>query len=219
MSSANVAIDQLLIQPLIQSITAGVESLVSHTLQYDPASQQKISALTDILAIELSSPEATVYLRGQTDGIAIFNHCESPVSTHIKGSAISLLSLLKPNANLAKSGVSVVGNTQLLQQWQSVLQQLDIDWEEAISQIIGDIAGPIASQQLHNVFHWASSQAKEQQRLMGEYLTEELKLIPTQAETDRLAERITKTQMDMDRLAAKVQRLKKTVDAYHKDSI
>jgi ubiquinone biosynthesis protein UbiJ len=189
----------------IQLLTASIETIINTALQYDPASRKKIAALHDILAIETTIPALCFYIRGQEEGVRVFSYCEAPVCTHLKGSPLALLMLLQQPNNLSNSGVSLTGNTHLLQQWQRILHTLEIDWEEAISQVLGDIAGSLSATGIRRSTSYAKEQIKEHGRLITEYLSEELKVTPSKAEANALFDQIDQLNLRLDRISAHIQ--------------
>ncbi len=192
---------------LVTALTSAIETVINTALRYDPASKQQLSTLTDILAIESTVPSLTLYCHGTEDGVRIMGYCESPITTQLKGSPLALLSLLKQPTNLANSGVELTGSIGLLQQWQQLLQQLDIDWEDAISSVLGDIAGPLAMKTIRGGLAWTHDQKEEQLRLLKEYLTEELRAIPSKTELEEFYSAVSETVIDTDRLNARVTQL------------
>lgn len=198
---------------VLSLITGALESVVNTALRYDPASQQKLATLTDILAIESDSPRFTLYCHGSEDGIRLMTHCEAPITTQLTGSPLALFSLLKKPTTLANSGVELSGSVGLLQEWQQLLDQLDIDWEDAISGVLGDIAGPLFAQNLRKGAAWASTQKEEQFRLLKEYLPEEVKVIPSKSELDHFYEAVNSTTLDTDRISARLSALQQKVSA------
>lgn len=196
----------------IQALTTAIETAVNVALKYDPASRQKIAALQDILAVKITVPSLCFYIQGQEEGIRVFSYCESPVSTHLTGSPIALLSLLKQPSNLNNSGVSLTGSTLLLQQWQEILQTVDIDWEDAISQVLGDIVGPLSASGLRQSATYAKAQLQEQGRLLAEYLPEELKITPSKPEAEAFFQQIDQLKLQVDRLSARIQALQSQIN-------
>lgn len=198
---------------MIQGLTVSIEALVNRALCYDPSSQQAIAAIDQVLAVNIHSglpliePGLTLYFRGQEDGLAVLSYHEGAPVTQLSGSAISLINLLKQPSNLANSGVTLAGDSALLQRWQHILQQLDIDWEDMISEILGDIAGPLAANKMRDSAHWVSNQVNEQQRLSSEYMIEEARLTPSQQEAEAFFQSITYFKNDIDRLEARIQQL------------
>ena len=195
----------------IQAVIAAIETSINTALRYDPASQQKIAAINDILAIESTLPHLCLYMHGQAGGIRVLAHCEAPISTQLTGSPLALLNLLKQPTTLANSGVTLVGSTALLQQWQSILQSLDIDWEDAISQVLGDIAGPLSATGIRNTAQYVKAQAKEHARLIAEYLPEEAQMVPSKPEVDRFLDHVDQLKLRVDRISARIQALHDTL--------
>ncbi len=199
-------------QTVVSGITAAIETSVNHALSYDPATRQRVADITDILAVNITTPAITLYFRGHTDGVHVMGHCEAPVVTQLSGSIIDLIGLLKQPTSLANSNVALTGSTHLLQQWQTLLQDMDIDWEEAISRILGDIAGPFAASGIHTAVDWSKSQLQEQQRLIKEYVSEELKLTPSKAETEHFFDQVHELKLNVDRMNARIQALHQKLD-------
>jgi len=189
------------------AITASIESAINTALKYDPASKQKIAEISDVLAIESTSPALTIYCHGTSDGVRIMSHCEAPTATQLTGTPLALISLLKKPTTLAGSGVELAGSVGLLQRWQSILNDIDIDWEDAISSVLGDIAGPMAGKIISNGFNWSKQQNTEQVRLLKEYITEELKVTPSKAEFTGFSKAVSEIKMDAERLQARFSQL------------
>ena len=134
------------------------EKLINSALEFDPATRLQLSELNEVLSIRCTQPTFTIYCRGDDNGVSISSYNEEAAGVEITGSAKALFSLLKQPTNLSGSGVTVSGKVGVLQQWQSVLQNLDIDWEDAISRVFGNLAGPIIASQLRRSADWAQDQ-------------------------------------------------------------
>lgn len=198
---------------LQQAITASVEQIVNKALTYDPATRHNISAISDVLAIDITAPVAcTIYFCGQHEGLAALSYYEQTPTTTLTGSASAFIRLLQHPQAFAASGVSMVGSPQLLQQWQAIIEALDIDWEDAISEVLGDIAGPAVTQTLSQSAQWLHQQASEQERLIKEYLPEELQLVPSKAEVEQFYDTVATLRLQMDRISARTERLSQAIN-------
>ncbi len=189
----------------------GIEAVINTTLEFDPSTRNNISQINDILAVDCLLPNGstlTIYATGQAQGICLLSYCEQDVTTRISGSPLALLGLIKQPASLANNDVTLSGSAALLQTWQSLLQNLDIDWEDAISRILGDIAGPLTSKGFKQSAQWAKEQFNEQKRLLRECITEEADIFPSKAETEYLSEKVIDIKVDIDRLTAQVNALR-----------
>ena len=132
------------VDPSVQvAVAASLEAVVNKALQFDPGSRYALARLRGkVLALEFSQPNVTVFLLPVEHGVRIQSAYDGEVTTRIKGSPLALLGLVRSkHTNLANSGVEVFGSTGFLIELQKILQGLDIDWEEAISSVFGDIAG------------------------------------------------------------------------------
>ncbi len=204
------------------AITASIESIINTALKYDPASKQKIAEINDVLAIESTAPALTIYCHGTSDGVRIMSHCEAPTATQLTGTPLALISLLKKPTTLAGSGVELAGSVGLLQRWQSILNNLDIDWEDAISSVLGDIAGPMAGKIISSGLSWSKQQGSEQTHKLKEYITEELKVTPSKAELVAFGDTVNEIKMDAERLQARftelVRKTQKNAPTNNKDA-
>lgn len=192
------------------AIAATVEGIINTALHYDPASKRAVSELTKILAIEVTPatiPAITLFCTGTAQGLSVMSHCTLPVTTRLTGSPIALLGLLQRPHSLANSGVKLSGDIKLLQRWQVILDNIDIDWEECLQQHFGDIAGPITATAIGKVGHWLQNQLHYHQRQLSVYLQEELRVVPAKAEFDHFHQQVDELILATDRLKARVQQL------------
>ena len=194
------------------AIAATIESTINNALHYDPASKRAMSELTDIFAIEVIPavlPPIIFYCQGTTDGVRIISHCDSPVTTRLTGSPAALFELLNRPHNLAGSGVKLSGDVKLLQRWQAVLNNLDIDWQTFLQQRLGDIAGPVTATFIGKTRQWLQHQRRYHQHQLSVYLQEELRVVPAQAEFDHFYQEVDQLTLAVDRLQARVQQVNK----------
>lgn len=191
------------------AICGALEFAINTALKFDPATRQKIAALTDILAIHIDKPNVSLYFHGMDDGISIMQIYETPPTTEVSGSLKDLMTLIQHPASLAQSNVSVSGKIGVLQQWQDALADVDIDWEDALTNILGDFT-PMAATAIKKTVHFAHEQQKEIRRLTKEYLIEELRIIPSQAEVEHFYDNIRDVSLAVDRLGARIAHLQQT---------
>lgn len=187
-----------------------LEKSIAAALHYDPASRLAIARLSGkVLALELTQPAMVFYFVPHSQGLNIQAYFEDSVTTRIKGSPLALVGLMNSSRlNLADSGVEVFGNTGLLIELQSILKNLDIDWEQALSEVIGDVLGHETAKGIRAALGWAQQRKNNFKRLLGEYLTEELRALPSRTELNYFLEDVDGLRMATDRVAARIQQLK-----------
>src|SRR5690606_22858547 len=106
----------------------------------------------------------------------------------------------------ADTGVEVMGNTGLLVELQRVIKNLDIDWEDALSERVGDIVGHQSASTIRSGVKYARDRSDELKDSLGEFLTEELKAVVSRQELDIFYQDVDELRLQLDRLEARVRR-------------
>lgn len=185
---------------------AGAEKIINAALIYDPATRIALGKLApQVLAIKLTAPSMMIYVVPTADGLRLLGHYEETITTQVQGTVPALLALLKSERlNLQGSGVQVIGNTIFLGELQQILKKLDIDWEEMLSQIFGDIVGHHSAEFIRSKMQWTKDRATNIQRLTSEFLTEELQALPSKPEVSFFYQQVDEVTLAVDRLEARL---------------
>ena len=124
---------------------ATLETAINTALRYDPGSCARLGRLAGkVLGVNLTAPAMNLFLvidDEDDDGgyVEVHSRWSGEVTTELSGSALAFLQLLKNrDATPARLGVTVRGSSALLAELQSILRDLDIDWEEPLAKLIGD---------------------------------------------------------------------------------
>jgi len=188
---------------------ASAEKMLNAALRYDPATRIGLAQLEGkILAVQITTPSITIFVMPMDDELRLMGNWDGDVDTRITGSLLALAQLgQKEIHNLKDSGVTVMGDLSLLADMQRLVKNLDIDWEEMLSQFTGDIIGHQTAQLISAKFGWAKDRAKSAQRLTSEFLTEELKALPAKPELDDFYRQVDDLRLVVDRAAARVEKI------------
>lgn len=197
---------------VVSASCTALEGLIRTALVYDPASRRKLAALEGrVLAIEVRELDTTFYLLPDAEGLRIQSYYEGNVDSRLRGSVPALLGLLgSERFNLKDSGVEVFGSTGLLVALQEIADSLEIDWEEALSQALGDVLGPQSAAVFRGLKDWLQARQQTAAQRISEYLTEELKASPSRPELEFFHQQVDELRLAADRLAARIDRLRKT---------
>jgi ubiquinone biosynthesis protein UbiJ len=185
---------------------AGLEKLVNTALRYDPGTRIALGKLADqVLAITVTAPAFAVYLTPDAQGLRLMGHWEGEVHTQLRGSLPALMQLARSeHTSFADSGVEVIGNTGLLVDLQRLLKNLDIDWEEALSELLGDVVGHQGANMIRGGVNYTRDRAGEVKRLVSEFLTEELHTLPSRNELEGFYQDVDDLRLHADRLEARI---------------
>lgn len=188
---------------------ASAEKMLNTALRYDPATRIGLAQLEGkILAVQITAPAMNVFVMPMDDELRLMGNWDGDVDTRITGSLLALAQLSQTEIhNLKDSGVTVMGDLSLLADLQRLMKNLDIDWEEMLSQFTGDIIGHQAAQAMRAKFGWVKDRAQSAQRLTSEFLTEELKTLPGKPELEDFYRQVDDLRLAVDRAAARVEKL------------
>lgn len=192
---------------------AGFESLINRTLALDPHVKNQLSPLAgQRLYIELTGLPISLTLLASPQGIELLDGNAEAADSCIKAPPFSLLRLvLTPNALLTDfPDIQLSGSTHTAQQFSNLFKQLDIDWEEQLSHLIGDIPARAIMYRLQSEHSKRQRHYDEAYQNLGEFLQEELRTTLTQAELDIFLDDVDNLRDDVARLAQRIQRLTHT---------
>lgn len=198
---------------LSAAATVSLETVINQAMRYDPATRLRLQALAGkSLAVEILPPvgerKIPLCFHFDDDGLRLSARIDDP-TTCLRGSLPGLLMLASGDqVNLAGAGVEAWGNTALLAEIKSIAAGLDLDWEEAINDWLGDVAGHQLAEQARRQFGWVKNRAQSGKRLLSEFLTEELRAVPAAAELQQFSEQVDALRLASDRLLARFERLR-----------
>jgi ubiquinone biosynthesis protein UbiJ len=180
-------------------------------ISLDPEAPEKLRDFDGkLIAIEVRGMGKNLYLSINDCNITVVKDIADEPDTTISGSPAALfkLGLHRDSAPLFFSGeVEIRGNTRLGRQFKALLAEMEIDWEEYLSRVTGDIAAHHIVKMFNELGKWNRSVASNLADDIGEYLQEESRDIVSGAETDLFNQQVDILRNDVDRLEARVCRL------------
>lgn len=197
-------------QMIITAALASAEKIINTALRYDPGTRIGLARLSGkILAVNITAPLATtLFVMPLDDEIQLMANWDGDVDTRLSGSLMALVQLSSTEIhNLKYSGVTASGDLALLADLQQLLKNLDIDWEDMLSQFTGDIIGHQTAELIRAKFGWVKNRAQSVQRLTKEFLTEEYQALVSKPELEDFYRQVDELRLSVDRAAARVEKL------------
>ncbi len=200
------------------AITATLEAAINRYLALDPDTLIRLRELQGrVIAVQWRNTQQTLYFLPHDRGLQLLAHFEGVPDTLLTGNPLALaeLGLGQDKSRTLFSGeVTIQGDTETGQRFQAILEAMDIDWEEHLSHILGDVA----AHQLGRLSRRGLAQARQTghtlQLNLSEYLQEEARLLPTRIEAENFSADMDRLRMDADRLTARVTRLQSRLAEY-----
>lgn len=130
----------------------------------------------------------------------------------ISGTAENLLSLLskKPDQRaMADAAIDISGDAALIHDLQMTIESLDIDWQDYLAPILGDVLSNELGEAEQSARAWSKSASSTLQRNVRDYLSEEARLVPSELEVDSFSNRLDQLRLSIDRVDAKTELLKR----------
>jgi len=191
-----------------------IELPLNRALQLDEHTLNSVVALKGkIIGIDLQVLNLQFYLAPNDDGIQVLSEIEQEPDTTIRGTPLSLLhvAITKERDALIKGDVTIDGDMQLGQKFQRILNGLDIDWEEPLSKIMGDVAAHQVGEAIRGFAEFGRMALSSLSQSTAEYYQEETQDIVTSTELDRFNNGVDQLRADVDRMEARLSKLKEIV--------
>jgi ubiquinone biosynthesis protein UbiJ len=166
------------------------------------------------IAIEITDLEITLYCHPGSWGIRLSQHAPKDIDATISGRLFSLFDLALEDDKISASireRVSINGDASVAQQMQKILSEIDIDWEEVLSQYTGDVLAFQVHQKARQAKNYLHQGINALMQTNSEYLREEARLTPTLPEFERFQQQVTTIKHDVDRVEAKLRQLAKSI--------
>ncbi len=197
-------------------VVAGLESAINTVIGLDEEILPQFAKLEDkVIAIECLDLELSLYFLPHAQGLKLLTDYNGQADTLLRGSAIALLGMSyrqRPEKSLFSGEVKITGDTELGQRFQTLLQSIDIDWEEYLSQLIGDVP----AHQVNRALKWGKEKQQKTmdtlQQNLAEYLQYEVDTLPSKPATENFIHQVDQLRTDLDRLEARIQRLESTIN-------
>lgn len=106
--------------------------------------------------------------------------------------------------NLFKQELTISGDIEFGQNVRDLFQTIDIDWEEHLSQLTGDIVAHECANVFKRSVNFVNDVSKSMQQSLTEYLQEETKHLPTREEIEDFFDDVDNLKLRLDRLQAKL---------------
>lgn len=189
-----------------------LEKILNTYLLLDPATKQRLTVLTGkVIVLEFQHLNLKVFWLPHANGIHLVDHFAGPADVTLRGSPFDFIRLsttTKDNATLFASGIIVLGDTDVAQEFKALFANLDIDWEEQLSHFTGDVVAHQVGNFIRALCQWANQTTTTLQQNLSEYIHEEACWLPTREELQDFFAASDKLRDDVERAALRIEKLK-----------
>ena len=195
---------------------SGIQQSINALLSMDKEARGKFARHHGrVIALHLRGPEFTFYFVPGHDGLLqLLGGIEGEPDCTLSGSPLDLLRSGDKETGagqLFAGHVRITGDTGLAHSFGSTLANLDIDWEEQVSRITGDLAAHQLGRGARELADYLAQGRQTLESNLAEYLTEEARLLPHPYEVEDFLDEVDRLRDDTERLLARYARLEQMV--------
>lgn len=201
----------MLFGALQSTAISGLETAINTALKYDPATLRDLSEIEgQVLLIDCSMPDLRLAVEVQQQQIVIHSNWDGEAAVALEGSMIALAKMAvnaSDTSSFAGSGVQLSGNLETLHKLHKILSQLNIDWDGALADLIGDVPAHIISSAVRKSSKLRKETLQRATSAVTEVAQEELEIIPSQNAFAQFKQDVRQMASDTDRLMARISAL------------
>ncbi len=166
-----------------------------------------------IAAVEVEGPEITTVVQFSDQGILILDDYAGEPHVRISARPLTFVSVLLSRAGAGRlpAEMKIHGDVGLAQDFQQLLMDLDIDWEEQLSRWTGDMAARQIGRLFRTLYGYFGEVRQTALMNISEYLLYEREVVPAQEEVNSFIEAVGALRNDSERLMQRVERLEKHI--------
>ena len=164
-----------------------------------------------VVLIDSTVPSLCIALELGANGVMLHHNWQDEADIRISGTLVSIVAMAiqsEDTASLSGTGVNVTGNLDMLRQLNQIFAGLDIDWEAAIAELIGDVPAHIVADSIRKSSSMRADAMQRAQSAVVEVSQEELRLTPSQTEYQQFVQSVRHLSTDVDRLVARANRIR-----------
>jgi len=191
-------------------------ALACDQYQDEPGWQDFQALNGKVVAIDMQGLNASFYLIFNDNHLCVQSHLEGDVDTRISGTPLSLLRMKLQNRQrqqqaLFSGDVTISGDTELGRKVNSLLDELDIDWEEHLSRLVGDVLAHEMGSRARELNGWLRASLATLAQDSSEYLREESQLLVSRDELEPFLSAVDELRNDAARIEKRLQRLQHNI--------
>ena len=202
---------------LFAALTTTLETAFNAWLALDAQThgnaRSRLQALQGkLICLHISNPDVQLYFLPTADQVRVTTRYAAAPDVTIHGSALGLMRLSASNdagKAMLEHGIKIDGDMGLGNHFSQILREIDVDWEELLSRAVGDVVAHHLGQVVRNAQGWLSDSSHAMRLNTQEYLQEEARVVPADAEIRQYLDAVDTLRADTDRLEARLKRLEK----------
>lgn len=208
-----------MIQLLNSMLALPAQQALNHILRSDPFLAESLQKFCGkVIAVKCRQPNLDFTLCFHQDGLQLLGTDNDSLMIEtdaaLMGKSIDLLRLLitkDDDRPLADPALEIYGDASLVNDLYFTVSNLDIDWQDHLGPLLGDVLSHELDQAGRNAMQWHKQTQNRIHHNLAEYIKEERRITPSPVEAEGQFKRIGNLTLWLDRLMARTKRLTTTI--------
>lgn len=188
-----------------------LEKIINSYLRLDEENLARLQTLEGkIIQLSVTDWKLNFYFLPHAQGIRVKRHEVALPDATIAGPLFGLFKagLAKGQSSaLFSNSIEISGDTAVAEKIRDILQEMDIDWEEQLSKVVGDIAAHKMANGFKQIVHLGKTTARTLGENVKEFLQSESQQVPSAPEMEQFITQVTELQYAVDRAEARLNQL------------
>ena len=196
------------------SVIIVMEEFINHLLRLDPDTLRRLGDLDGKviclrLAAQAGGDPLEFYVLPSEAGLKLLIEHDGMPDVTINGNIPVFARMVFGDAvPAASSEIQISGDIELGQRFQRIFKEIDIDWEEKASHVVGDVAAHRLGNAARGLRDWGRQTAHTVAQDLTEYLQHESRILARREQLEAFLNAVDVLRVDTDRLEKRIQRLK-----------
>jgi ubiquinone biosynthesis protein UbiJ len=199
---------------VIAGVSLAIETVITKAVKLSPGTQNRLKQLHPLtIETHCTQPALKIFVSVEEDGgVQIASYRETKATVSIEGTWLDfsrVATASDPAAALINGDVNISGDTAPLMQLQTIVGDLDIDWEAPIVDAIGPVFGHQLAEVIRAITTASGTTHRRMKRQLSEFILEEARLSPPKPELDSFFTAVDDLVLRADRIESRLKRIKK----------
>lgn len=190
-----------------------IEKLINKALGMDEETLVLLGTLDSrIIGFEFINTNLTLFLFPSAKGIVIQTEIENKADVLIKGTPSNFIKMMASSKQKSASlptDMQIIGDIGLAQQFQDIMQNIDIDLEEPLSNWVGDSMAYQIGKFVRGVHRFTLNTGKTLATDISEYLRFEINMLPDDLLVKEFSQDVDVLREDVERFEQRLNKLQK----------
>ena len=185
-----------------------LEKVLNRYLQLDLNTIQNFSQLENkIIEVQITEWNIDFFVFLHKNGISLSARTDNKADMTISGSLFDLCQAVCTKGKssvLFENFIEISGDTEIGQKLRQIMVNIDIDWEERLSKITGDIIAHQIVTGVRHTVHFGKAAVALIRENIRDYLQAESQLVPTSYEVNSFIKSVVHLQYDVERTEIRI---------------